>query len=260
MGKIIAFWSAWHGRGNTSNCIASSMQFSMLNNIEGAITHTQYTRSSMEQILLTGKEDDDILKFSDFGLDSLERALRTGRLEPKNFNNYSVNVVPKKLEFLPGSKKTNVKLFESSIGRTILDIVDFAKISKEVTFIDVGSTANDPVTQRILEIADVIFVTVDQSKMVLNDFFTNQIKLLENRNVVLLIGRYDLESQYLIKNIKKEFKYKGEIIGIPYLTEYSDALNSKSIKKFFDKYFALDNEPFFESLNQINDIILDYID
>ena len=260
MGALVAFWSAWHGRGNTSNCIASSMQFSMLNNIESAITHTQYTRSSMEYHLLTGKEDDDILKFSDFGLDSLERALRTGRLEPKNFNNYSVNVVPKKLEFLPGSKKTNIKLFESSIGRTILDIVDFAKISKEVTFIDIGSTANDPVTQRILETADVIFVTVDQSKMVLNDFFTNQIKLLENKNVFLLIGRYDLESQYLIKNIKKEFKYKGEIIGIPYLTEYSDALNSKSIMKFFDRSYALENEPFFESLNQINDIILDYID
>ena len=260
MGALVAFWSAWHGRGNTSNCIASSMQFSMLNNIESAITHTQYTRSSMEYHLLTGKEDDDILKFSDFGLDSLERALRTGRLEPKNFNNYSVNVVPKKLEFLPGSKKTNIKLFESSIGRTILDIVDFAKISKEVTFIDIGSTANDPVTQRILETADVIFVTVDQSKMVLNDFFTNQIKLLENKNVFLLIGRYDLESQYLIKNIKKEFKYKGEIIGIPYLTEYSDALNSKSINKIFDRSYALENEPFFESLNQINDIILDYID
>ena len=259
MGALVAFWSAWHGRGNTSNCIASSMQFSMLNDIESAITHTQYTRSSMEQILLTGKEDDDILKFSDFGLDSLERALRTGRLEPKNFNNYSVNIIPKKLEFLPGSKKTNVKLFESSIGKTILDIVDFARVSKKATFIDVGSTTNDPVTQRILEIADIIFVTVDQSKMVLNDFFTNQMEFLEDKNVILLIGRYDIESKYLIKIIKKEFKYKGEIIGIPYLTEYSDALNSKSTKKFFDRYYTLDNEPFFESLNQINDIILDYI-
>ncbi|NFL43530.1 hypothetical protein FDB61_17845 [Clostridium botulinum] len=260
MGKIIAFWSPWHGRGNTSNCISSAMQFSMLNDIESVITHTQYTRSSMEQVFLTGKEDDDILKFSDFGLDSLERALRTGRLETKNFNNYSNNIISKKLEFLPGSKKTNVKLFENSIGQTIIDIIDFAKESKEITFIDIGSTANDKVTKRILDIADIIFVTLDQSKIVLKDFFEKQIELLKDKEVILLIGRYDLDSKYLIKNIKKEFKYDGEIIGIPYVTEYSDALNSHEVKKFFEKYYLLDNEPFFESLNYINDIILDCIE
>lgn len=260
MSKLFAFWSGWHGRGNTSNCIASTMQFSMLNDVESVITHSQYTRSSMEQAFLTGKEDDDILKFSDFGLDSLERALRTGRLDPQNFNDYSTNILSRKLEFLPGSKKTNIKLFESSIGQTIIDIIDFAKESKEATFIDLGSSFNDKVTQRVLNIADIIFVTVDQSRIVLQDFFEKQYELLEGKEVVLLIGRYDLDSEYSIKEIKKEFKYEGEIIGIPFVTEYSDSLNSHGVKKFFEKYHTLENEPFFESLNYINDIILDHIE
>ncbi|MVX63755.1 hypothetical protein GKZ28_08610 [Clostridium chromiireducens] len=260
MSKIIAFWSPWHGRGNTSNCIASAMQFSMLNDKESVITHTQYTRSSMEYAFLTGKENDDILKFSDFGLDSLERALATGRLEPKDFNDYCNNIVNKKLEFLPGSKKTNYNLFKESIGQTILDIIDFSKLSKEYTFIDVGTSLKDKVAERVLEKADIIFITLDQSKIVLKDFFEEQItaKVLQNKEVILLIGRYDLDSKYLIKDIKKEFKYDGEIIGIPFITEYSEALNSHGVKKFFEKYYALEDEPFFESLNYINDIILNY--
>lgn len=266
MSKIFAFWSAWHGRGNTSNCIASTMQFSMLNDFESVITHTQYTRSSMEQAFLTGKEEDDILTFSDFGLDSLERALGTGRLESKHFNNYSVNLIPKKLEFLPGSKKTNINLFKSSIGSTIIEIIDFARESKECTFIDVGGSINDEVTKRVLTIADIIFITLDQSKIVLKDFFENQYKELkgkkelEGKEIILLIGRYDLESSYLIKDIKKEFKYNGEIIGIPFLTDYADALNSHKVKSFFEKYHLLEYEPFFESLNNINNIILDCIE
>lgn len=259
MGKVIAFWSAWHGRGNTSNCIASAMQFSMVNNNSSMIAHTQYIRSGMEQVFLTGKEDDDILKFSDFGLDSLERALRTGKLEPKNFDDYTSNVIKKKLEFLPGSKKTNVKIFESSIGQTIIDIINFAKESKEFSFVDVGSAINDDMTKRVLDMSDLIFVTVDQSKFVLKDFFEKQYKLLEDKNIVLLVGRYDLDSNYSIKDIKKEFKYDGEIIGIPYVTDYSDALNSHSIKKFFEKYYLLKDEPFFDSLNYINELILDNV-
>lgn len=263
MGKIVAFWSGWHGRGNTSNCIAASMQFSMLNNYESLITHTQYTRSSMEDVFLTGKEDDDILKFSDFGLDSLERALRTGRLETKSFNDYSVNIVPKKLEFLPGSKKTDLKLYQNSIGQTIIDIVLFANSSKDVTFIDVGSTSNDQTTKKVLDIADIIFVTLDQSNIVLKDFFENQIRFLEqleDKEIILLIGRYDTDSKYSIKKIKKDFNYPGEIIGIPYVTEYFEALNTNSVKKFFDKYYTLENEQFFDSLTYINDIILEFIE
>lgn len=260
MGKIIAFWSAWHGRGNTSNCIASTMQFSMLNDVESVITHTQYTRSSMEHAFLTGKENDDILTFSDFGLDSLERALTTGRLGPKDFNDYSNSIIHKKLEFLSGSKKTNIKLFESSIGQTIINIIDFAKESKEATFIDVASSINDQVTKRVIDMADIIFVTLDQSKIVLKDFFENQYQFLEGKEVVLLIGRYDSKSEYSIKDIRKEFRYEGEMIGIPFVTEYSDALNSHGVKKFFEKYYSLENEPFFEALNSINNIITDYIE
>lgn len=259
-GKLIVYWSNWHGRGNTSNCIASAMQFSMLNDFESVITHTQYSRSSMEHAFLTGKEDIDIRKFSDFGLDSLERALKTGMLEPEHLNDYCNNIIHKKLEFLPGTKKINEQQFKNSIGQSILNIIEFARNSKDYLFVDLGNPLEDKITNKVLDMADIVFVTLEQSKVVLEDFFKEQIEKLKDKEVILLIGRYDLESKYSIKDIKKEFKYNGEIIGIPFVTEYADALNSHKVKKFFDKYYSLEDEPFFESLNYISNIILNNIE
>lgn len=246
MGIIVAFWSPWHGRGNTSNCIATAMQFHYKYNASIIITHTQYTRSNMEAAFLTGKENEDLLNFSDLGIDSIERALKTGKLKNEDFISYC-NKIDNNLYLLSGSKKSNRELFKNSIGKTIEDICRYSKSANDLTFIDVASGMNDEIAKKVLNLADIVVVTLDQTNVVCEDFFNNQIKFIENKKLLIAMGRYDFESKYSKSYIDKTFSQ--DVFLFPQLTEYLDSLNTHNVNKFFKTYHYINDEPFFEELN-----------
>lgn len=253
MGLIVAFWSPLHGRGTTSNCIASAMQFSYVYNTDVYITHTHYTRSIMENALLSGADDDDILKFSDLGIDSIERAIQTGTLEKDDFKSYC-NKINNNLFMLSGSKKTNSELFEESIGKSFGEICSFAKEVNEITFIDIESGFTKDIAKRVIDLADIVVVNLDQTNQLCEEYFNSDMHYFAEDKQIIVIGRYDWESNYNKKIINK--KFKQDVFVIPTVTEYLDALNNNRVNEFFKDNFNLEDELFFDELNALNNEIV----
>lgn len=255
-GFLVAFWSPLHGRGTTANCIAAASQFSYKYNTDVYITHTHYNRSMMEKAFLNEKKvDEDLLSFSDLGLDSIERALQTGKLMPGDFKSYC-NKINETLYLLSGSKKANYTLFNNTIGQTFEKICEFSKENNGITFVDVESGFTRDIACKVIEAADVVVVNLDQTNFLCEEYFNreNEHRIPEEKEIIV-IGRFDYESKYTKKYIDNTFKQDS--IVIPHLTDYLDALNNHRVKGFFDSYNVLEDELFFDEINRLNEKIVE---
>ncbi len=253
MGILVAWWSPLHGRGTTAGCIATAMQFSYKYKADVIITHTHLTRSTMESAFLKGNEEEDLLTFSDMGIDSIDRALKTGSLKKEDFKSYCNKITPN-FYLLSGSKKTSDKLFKDSIGKSFQNICEFSKQSNDITFVDIESGFTKDIARKVVELADIVIVNLDQTNQLCEEFFTNDIKEFNKEEALFIIGRYDWESKYSKKYIDNRFK-KGVFV-IPTVTEYMDALNNHRVNEFFRSNHHLEDELFFDELNRINSEII----
>lgn len=249
MGMLVAFWSPLHGRGTTTNCISTALQFSYsyLNNVY--ITHTHYTRSIMETAFLNGNEDEDLLRFADVGIDSIERALETGNLKAEDFKSYC-NKITSNFYLLAGSKKLNYDLFNKSIGQTFEKVCRYAKEADGVTFVDVESGFTKEIANKVLDLADVIVVNLDQTNYLCEEYFNqNNTFNIDVDKEIIVIGRFDWESKYTKKYIEKTFNV--DCYTIPQVTELLDAMNNHRVHSFFRENYIMQDVLFFDELNGV---------
>ncbi|WP_455820355.1 hypothetical protein [Clostridium butyricum] len=256
MGVIIAFWSPLHGRGNTSNCIAAAVQASMIYDKDIFITHTHYTRSTMESAFLKGNEEDDILKLSDLGLDSINRAIKTGSLEVDDIKSYC-NQLTENLFLISGSRKSNEEVFREKIGQDFGQICEFLKKSDNLSFIDIDSGYKSDIAREVIKMADIVVVTLDQTNILCEDYFSQDFCIDEEKQIIVM-GRFDDNSKYTKKFAEK--KFKSSIFAIARETEFLDALNNHRIINYFKDYYDSGDDLFFDELNFLMDELENKLD
>lgn len=254
----IAFFSTWHGRGTTTNSIVTAINLAINYNAKILLTHSQYTRSSMEHAFMIEDkhESDNILNFNDIGIDSIERLVKSRQLKSEDFSDYTLSFIENRLELLVGSKKSNINLFSEDIDRTILDILNKADKHYDFTIIDVNSGYEDVITNKIIRDCDLIVYNVDQNEKIIKDFFRKDINKLDKKKLLILLSRYDENIKCSAGFINNNFKWKDEIYKINYSTRLIDFINNHSIIKFF---YACNRkeDKFFKNLNLLSQRIVD---
>lgn len=255
----LAFWSTMHGRGSTANCIAAALGFAMNYNVRSLITNTQYTMSSLDDAFFTQKEKDNLKKY-DYGIDSLDRLVMGKHIINKNdFENYASNIIPGRLDILTGSQRANQNIYKISIRQTILSILEGSKSCYDLVFADVNSGINDEITMKILSNSDVIVVSLDQNEKVLSDFFKNDYNKFRDKNLIIVLSKYDPRSKCSKKYVKSMFNYNDYIFSVPYNTDFLDALNNHRVYNYFFSNNKLvrneKNDYFFLEINKILDRI-----
>ena len=82
-----------------------------------------------------------MLKFSDLGLDSLSRAIKTRCISSEDVKSYC-NKISENLFFISGSKKSNKELFDANIGNDFIEICNFVKQDNNI-YLSVSTTSRD---------------------------------------------------------------------------------------------------------------------
>ena len=103
--------------------------------------------------------------------------------------------------------------------------------------VDVNKKTPEQDITNILQISDIVVVTLMQSIKTLNDFVELRTKndFFKRKNVMLAIGRYDKFSKYSNKNITRYLKEKKELLVIPYNTLFFESCSEGDIIDFFLK-------------------------
>lgn len=253
MGKNIISWSPVHGQSATTSNIASlASVFAMNYQTSNLITHTQLTFSSLESLF--GKE---LIAegFEDSGVVALERLAKSELLKPEAVIDYTETIFKKRLDILGGSSKKTNSAEQDKLMQLLLSVTSEAY---DQVWIDAHSGTRNRLTNHLLANADVILVNLPQNRFVLDRFFSGEDfpDVLTNKNYVILISSYDVDSSFTIRKIKRRYKIKQPIFPILYSHHFKDAANQLSLAEFFYRNRDTSKDSpvykFINSLNQVN--------
>ncbi|MCT1402905.1 hypothetical protein M4D81_28315 [Paenibacillus sp. p3-SID867] len=249
MGQI-AFWGYQHGLGVTSNTAAIAALIGLEYQIRTLCAQPQWSDATLERAFRRAlhQSNPEFFDFTGTGIDSLERAVRAGKLQNDSVKNNSLFIERDRLDFLKNSGKLNREQFEASTD--VLNIIyESARAYYDVLLLDLHSGSNSNVGQSMLQDSDLIVVCVNQNINVLEKYFESKDSWpaeLHTKPHVLLVGQYDIESKYKIKNIANKYRYKAPILTVPYNTNFKDHYNDGDVKGFFTKnrFIAKNHENF----------------
>ncbi|MFD1130682.1 hypothetical protein [Paenibacillus sp. PDC88] len=263
MGQIV-FWGYQHGLGVTSNTAAIAALVGMEYQIRTLCSQPQWSDVTLEQAFRKAlqQSNPEFFDFTGIGIDALERAVRSGKLQNNSIRNNSLFIERDRLDFLKNSGKPNQTQFEESTD--VLKIIyEKASTYYDAMLLDLHSGTNSEVGKAMLQSSDLIVVCVNQNINVLEKYFESKTywpEELHNKPHVLMVGQYDVESKYKIKNIANKYRYKGPILSIPYNTNFRDHYNDGDIKGFFmkNRYITRnhDNYYFMQEVRRAAEFIL----
>lgn len=266
MGQI-AFWGIQHGLGVTSNTAAVASILGLEYQIKTLVSQPQWSDHTLEHAFKNSitKYNREFVGLTGSGLDNLERVVRSNKLERDSIKNNSLLVEPDRLDFLKGSEKISRDEFEEAY-QIYENIYKRSNDYYQAVLLDVHSGLNSKVSEALLSQSDLIVVCINQNISILEKYFTERAywpQYLQEKPHILLIGQYDSNSKYKVRNITNKYRYKGKVFTLPYNTEFRDYFNDGDIKGFFSKYRAGSkydpNFAFIEEVRKLSRTILDEI-
>lgn len=264
MGQV-SFWGVQHGLGVTSNTAAIAALIGLEYDLRSLISQPQWSDSTLERSFskTINQYNRRFLEVSGTGLDALERAVRSSKLERETIKNHSLMIERDRLDLLSGSEKSDKTLFERS--NELFNIVfQRAQEYYDALLLDVHSGLNSPSIVDTLRNSDLIVVCLNQNINVLDKYFLNYYKSLpeEVRRIpqLILIGQYDPDSKYKVRNIAAKYKFKCRIAAIPYNTSFRDHFNDGDVKGFFARNGSVssthENYYFIHEVRKVTELIL----
>ncbi len=267
---IITLWSpAKKQIGQTMSAIAIGTYLSIEHNSKVLLISTEYNDNILEigfNIKNVNKTMiDSIVKNSkinlDSGVDGLATISYSNKLTPKIVRDYTKVVFKNRLELLEAPKNKSREDYEK-ILESYKEILYCANQYYDYVIVDFNKGFNNPYTEEILGLSDVILLNMEQRITKINEYveLKKKEKFYNNKKITLLINKFDYNSKYTQKNLMRYFGKKEMMSVIPYNTLYMEASEEGSIADFFLKIRKLreddKNGMFFAEVGRTAEAIL----
>ncbi len=264
---IVAFWSTEDSAQlcTTGTVAAVAMMLTIRGKYKTLVTQTHFGDMTLENSFFN---PDKKAKFdtSDTGIDALDRLLRSNKLTPENIPNYATPIMRNgMLELLYGTFKNDRDSY-NRILETMPIIIDYANQFYDIVLVDLNKGLDSAEVNAILQKSDLIVFNLAQSRSILKNVMKdlNSLKILQEKTVIPVIGRYDRYSLFGEKNIARAYNYKKKLYTIPYNTKFFDAANQGAVDKFFIENANADvgtdrNGFFISKIAELTDAIIEVI-
>ncbi|AGC68354.1 hypothetical protein Cst_c13630 [Thermoclostridium stercorarium subsp. stercorarium DSM 8532] len=235
----VSFWSDYHQLGTTSNMIAVALYTALRYRIRILMAHNHFERSTLEPAFIDNSYlEYSLMDFSDTGIDALSRFIKFNKIEKDEIASYTTTVLKNRLDLLTGTRNTNMDIYQSNMKETIQLILKSAGVYYDLVFIDTAP-GNNEISKKILENSDLTVVNLSQNPHAIESFLKNFGDYREK--AFFIIGKYDPNSRFNIKKIKKRFNLNN-IYAIPYDIEFADACVECRVIDFFIKNLKADKK------------------
>ncbi len=225
----IAFWSPNHGQtGTTTAALTYASLIALRHNFKILITHSQFERSTLEQCLVKKNHlrQEELAYFNDHGLGGLRRLVKNGRLSRGMVSDYTTSLLANKnLDLLEGVYENKNYNSDEETG-LLRRIFEMASEDYDMVFVDIHSGMKMELTRHLLNDSDIVVVCLNQNIQLIERFLANEEEqaILADKRIIYNFGKYDSDSKFNIKNIKRLYKLK-DVMTLPYHTPYLDACN-----------------------------------
>lgn len=236
MGKLVVFWSPWHGQAKvTASMCAIGLQCNRLRKERVVMTHSQFGMSDLEGMFGRMDKYRRRLLYDNSGLSAAVLRFKQARLTEDSIEQCMIPVTSTGLYLLPGTQQDSGMARESDTTDIIYTLLarDIPKCY-DWTLVDVLSGPN-ALSMKLIDVADAVVVTLSQNVATWEGFFESVTPLLSKRNVFFLLGGYDPNSNYSVKNflhMNKEYVTEANIGVVPYNVGYMDAISAGTVVRF----------------------------
>ncbi len=267
---IVSFWNPVESSQafTTSSISAVAAMLPTRCKYRTLITQTHYSDLSLESAFFNMDKmgSKGTLDIADTGVDALDRLLRSNKLTPESIANYANPIYKgERLELLYGTFKNDLDSY-SRILETFPIIIDYANQFYDIVLVDLNKGDRSQEVNKILQKSDLIVLTMSQSMLVLKKSFKamDTMKILQEKPILPVIGKYDRFSKFADKNITRLFNYKKKLYTIPYNTQFFDACNDGNLPSFISTNIKADpsdrNGFFISETSKIADALLSSLD
>ena len=203
------------------------------------ITSTQYDDMSELEGMFNNRmsEENKQLLYQAAGLSALITNIKRDRLTTDDVEGSTMPTAVKNVELLPG-----IRMGETSSRAEEMDYLIYKILTEAVkdcydwTFVDLAAGDN-ALSRKLMDAADVVVVTLSQSRFMWAMFFDQYGDIAEKENIFYLIGGHKADSSYSAKNFSRIFRKRGtrlRRIGIvPDCVGYMDSITDGLAASFF---------------------------
>lgn len=164
------------------------------------------------------------------GLEGLIRTFASNRASSDMIKSYTKPILKNRLDILPSPKTLDFKEYCNS-SVYFSQIADVAKSEYDIVLIDLSSKVPIENQNKLLNISDVVVMTLNQSSQSISDFYKlkSENEFFKRNNVILSIGKYNPNSKYTNKNIARYLREKNNPIVVPYNILFADSCSDGNI-------------------------------
>ena len=249
--SVVTFWNDGREQtGKTLSIAAISTYMAIEHNYRILIISTGYRDDTLNQCFwkekkvkrnfgLFGPNTNEILEE---GIVGLAKVVKSNKLSPENITNYTKIIFKDRLEVLQGFRGETSDYDE--LEKTYPDIINLANSYYDLVFIDLDNEMNSSIREMILANSDLIVANISQRLTSIDRFMETRetTPILNSKNTLILIGKYDKFSKYSIKNITRYMGEKNKVSTIPYNTLFFEACEEAKVPDLFLKIRNVDEE------------------
>lgn len=172
------------------------------------------------------------------GIEGLAKIARSGKLTAELITNYTRVVFKDRLEVIPGiSKKDRKELVgdEKGIDDEYPSLVNLANTYYDKVFVDLDFNLSEQTRKTIIDSSDIVVVNTSQNKYSIEKLKEKKAtsELLNSKKCLILMGRYDRNSKYNVKNVTRYLNEKENVLAIPYNTLFMENAGEAGVPDFF---------------------------
>ncbi len=177
---------------------------------------------------------EELAYFYDSGIDLILNRLKFEGLGNTGIREQMLELKKGLLYYLPGSTRTSREIYEEVFVEKGREALDLLENMFGLLFVACGGDINSDVNRLVIEQSDLLVILCEQLPAYNRNIPDEIFKV--NKEIVFLVGMYDKDSKYTVKDIQKEFQVKKDSIGvIPYYIAFHDSLTDGSFVSFMEK-------------------------
>lgn len=237
--------------GNTASVIATATYMAIKHNMKILLISTNFNENTIREAfwkenkkrfsLLTSKTQTTTSMQS--GIEGLNRVISSNKIEPRIIKDYTNVILRDRFDVLLGynGDKDQYK----DIQKRYVPIITVANQYYDMILVDVDRKLDNKIKDDIINSSDIKVVTTNQRLRDIQ-YVAEKIEkgeILDKRDIVLALGRYDENMKYNVKNITRNILRKRKLVNsIPYNTRFYEALQEGTVIDLFLDFLRIKNK------------------
>ena len=236
--------------GQTLSLAAIATNMAIEHNYKILIVDTTFAYKTLEECFWPiQKEQTDTTNVKganaaiESGIEGLVKVISSNKTTPEIVRNYCKTILRERLDFLQAPLTKEYKNY-AEVAPKYVDVLNSANRYYDYIFVDLYKDLPIKVKDEILQISDIVVYNLLQNFDSINDFLDLRTSndFFKKRNVMLLLGRCDLDSKYNAKNVTRYLKERNQVSCVPYNTLFFEACSENKLIEFLLKFRKLTDE------------------